>query len=73
MALLEQIDSPLDLKRLQEEGRLVPVTCLAVRDRFVPHGLPEGLLAELGLDASGIARAALRLCGRQSLRVERPA
>ena len=58
---------------LQEEGRLVPVTCLAVPDRFIPHGLPEGLLAELGLDASGIARAALRLCGRQSVRVEQPA
>jgi 1-deoxy-D-xylulose-5-phosphate synthase len=49
---------------LLEAGRPVPLRCLGLADRFVPHGRPEELRRLLELDAPGIARAAARLCGR---------
>ena len=41
-----------------------PVRALAVPDRVVEHGSPAQVLAELGLDAPGIERAARELLGR---------
>ncbi|HOX45033.1 MAG TPA: 1-deoxy-D-xylulose-5-phosphate synthase [Myxococcota bacterium] len=49
---------------LLEAGRPVPLRCLGLPDRFVPHGRPEELRRLLELDGPGIARAAARLCGR---------
>jgi 1-deoxy-D-xylulose-5-phosphate synthase len=49
---------------LARAGSVVPLACLGVEDRFVPHGTPEELRRELGLDGPGIAAAAARLCGR---------
>jgi deoxyxylulose-5-phosphate synthase len=49
------------------------VVNLGVPDRFLPHGSPAGLRAELGLDAGGIARAAARLCQVPALRADRSA
>ncbi len=34
------------------------VAVLGVPDRFIPHGKPDALLASLGLDGAGVARAA---------------
>jgi len=46
------------------EGRVgPPVTVLGVPSRFLPQGKPEAILAELGLDAAGIADAARRAVG----------
>jgi 1-deoxy-D-xylulose-5-phosphate synthase len=42
----------------------VPVVRLGLPDRFVEHGERGELLAELGLDASGIAATCRRLAGR---------
>ncbi|MBM4021364.1 MAG: 1-deoxy-D-xylulose-5-phosphate synthase [Planctomycetes bacterium] len=41
-----------------------PITRLGLPDRFVEHGERGELLAELGLDAAGIAAACRRLAGR---------
>ncbi len=41
-----------------------PIVRLGLPDRFVEHGERAELLAELGLDASGIAAACRRLAGR---------
>lgn len=60
------------LSCLQQEGVLVPVQSLGLPDRFVPQGDRHGLLASLGLDASGIARAARRLLSLPQS-AERPA
>jgi len=49
---------------LLEAGRPVPLRCLGVEDRFMPHGPTEELRRLAGLDAAGIAGAAARLCGR---------
>ncbi len=46
---------------LTEVGVTVPLRRLGVPDRFVEHGSQALLLAELGLDAEGIARAACEL------------
>ncbi len=40
-----------------------PVAVLGVPQRYVPQGKPEAILAELGLDADGIATAARDLFG----------
>ncbi len=48
---------------VQACGNPARVISLGIPDRFVPHGTPAGLRAEMGLDAGGIARAAARLCG----------
>ena len=42
---------------LQRRGIGVPLLALGVPDRFIEHGHREQLLAEIGLDALGIARA----------------
>jgi 1-deoxy-D-xylulose-5-phosphate synthase len=42
---------------LQRRGITVPVLTLGVPDRFIEHGRREQLLAEIGLDDLGIARA----------------
>ncbi|HZM39918.1 MAG TPA: 1-deoxy-D-xylulose-5-phosphate synthase [Acidimicrobiales bacterium] len=44
-------------------GELAPsggprVAVLGVPDRFIPHGKPDAILASLGLDGAGVARAA---------------
>ncbi len=44
------------LEALAEQGVVVPARCLAIPDRLIEHGNPDHLLAELGLDADGIAR-----------------
>jgi 1-deoxy-D-xylulose-5-phosphate synthase len=41
-----------------------PISRLGLPDRFVEHGERGELLAELGLDAAGIAAAGRRLAGR---------
>lgn len=43
-----------------------PIERLGLPDRFVEHGERGELLAELGLDAEGIARACRRLAGRET-------
>lgn len=48
------------LEVLAKRGLQVPVVTLGIDDRIVPHGKPADLLAELGLDASGIASALRR-------------
>jgi 1-deoxy-D-xylulose-5-phosphate synthase len=58
---------------VQAEGLAARVVNLGVPDRFLPHGSPAGLRAELGLDAGGIARAAARLCQVPALRADRSA
>lgn len=45
------------LEALAQRGCKVPVKVLAIEDRVVPHGKPADLIADLGLDASGIAAA----------------
>ena len=45
------------LSVLAQEGVRVPVRTLAVRDEVIEHGSPDEILADLGLDAAGIARA----------------
>jgi 1-deoxy-D-xylulose-5-phosphate synthase len=51
----------LELARL---GLQVPARVLGVPDEVVEHGAPGEILASLGLDADGIARAARELLGR---------
>jgi 1-deoxy-D-xylulose-5-phosphate synthase len=46
------------LSVLAQEGVRVPVRTLAVRDEVIEHGSPDEIIADLGLDAAGIARAA---------------
>jgi deoxyxylulose-5-phosphate synthase len=41
----------------QIEHPLPPVCILGVPSRYIPHGRPDGILAELGLDGPGIATA----------------
>jgi len=52
------------LEALAEAGLQRPTRCLAVPDRLVEHGDPKAILASLGLDAAGIARAVRDLLGR---------
>jgi 1-deoxy-D-xylulose-5-phosphate synthase len=42
---------------MAERGLATPLLLLGLPDRFIDHGEQEELLAELGLDAKGIARA----------------
>ena len=46
------------LEVLSRLGLQVPTKVLGIGDAFVPHGSVAELMAELGLDAQGIARAA---------------
>ena len=44
-------------------GRTEPrVRTLGVPTQYIPHGKPAAILADLGLDASGIAESARSLC-----------
>lgn len=52
------------LELLEAEGRTAKVKRLGFPDRFVPHGNPAAQLAQLGLDAQGIAAAVRALLGR---------
>ena len=45
------------LEALQDAGVARPVMVLGLPDRFVEHGDPVRLMADLGLDATGIARS----------------
>nr|AHF26102.1 deoxyxylulose-5-phosphate synthase [uncultured bacterium Contigcl_1769] len=47
------------LQVLSRRGMSVSARTLGIDDRHVPHGKPEQLLADLGLDAAGIAAAVL--------------
>ncbi len=49
------------LELLAARGLNVPVRVLGLPDAFVPHGDRSALLAEVGLDAAGIADAAVRI------------
>ena len=44
-----------------EQGVAKPMRALGARDEVIEHGSPAEVLAELGLDAGGIERAALEL------------
>jgi len=46
------------LGALAPSGTGPRVAVLGVPDRFIPHGKPDALLASLGLDGAGVARAA---------------
>ncbi len=57
----------LVLQALAEEGALdhgLKVRALTLPDSFIDHGTPDGMLAEAGLDATGIVAAALSALGR---------
>jgi 1-deoxy-D-xylulose-5-phosphate synthase len=49
------------LEALAAADVMVPVRVLAIPDRLIEHGDPAAILAELGLDAAGIAAAAAHL------------
>jgi 1-deoxy-D-xylulose-5-phosphate synthase len=49
------------LEALAAAGVAVPVRVLAIPDRLIEHGDTQAILAELGLDAAGIAAAAFEL------------
>jgi 1-deoxy-D-xylulose-5-phosphate synthase len=51
------------LELLAEAGVHVPVRVLGLPDTFIEHGPPATLLAGFGLDAEGVAGAALELLG----------
>ena len=44
-----------DELRRRSDGGGPEVAVLGVPDRYIPHGKPDEILAELGLDAAGIA------------------
>ena len=48
--------------------RLPPSRCWASRSTYIPHGKPDAILADLGLDADGIA-ATVRAAARRLTRV----
>ena len=52
------------LQTLARHGVQVRAHVLGVPDRIIEHGKPGEILAELGLDAAGIAEAARKLLGR---------
>ncbi len=52
------------LAYLAEQGLTKPIRRLGVRDEVIEHGSPAEVLADLGLDADGIEKAALELLGR---------
>ena len=47
-------------RRARPDGRAV----LGVPVRFIPHGKPDDILADLGLDGPGLAAEARRMLGR---------
>lgn len=42
------------LEYLSSRKRSIPVTCLGIEDVFIPHGTPEELYREQGLDTEGL-------------------
>jgi 1-deoxy-D-xylulose-5-phosphate synthase len=48
---------------LRSQAGSVPVGVLGIPDRYLPHGKPGQILADLGLDAEGAAATARRLLG----------
>ncbi|PZQ16049.1 MAG: 1-deoxy-D-xylulose-5-phosphate synthase [Ancylobacter novellus] len=58
----------LVLHALAASGALdrgLKVRTLTLPDRYVDHGTPDGMIAEVGLDAAGIVAAALSALGRR--------
>jgi 1-deoxy-D-xylulose-5-phosphate synthase len=54
-----------------DEGRQgPPVLVLGIPATFLPHGKPDQILAELGLDAPGIAAATAKALAAQNLSVD---
>jgi 1-deoxy-D-xylulose-5-phosphate synthase len=51
---------------LAAEGISVPIRRLGLPDSFIEHGAQARLLAGFGLDAEGVAAAALELTSQQS-------
>jgi deoxyxylulose-5-phosphate synthase len=47
------------LEEVNRLGALVPVKVLGIPDLFIPHGKTDKLLADLGLDAKGIAASTM--------------
>ncbi len=50
----------------QEKGLIGPVASFAVKDRFVPHGSRQDLLALCGIDAKTVADNIEKMMGRKS-------
>ena len=50
-----------DELRRRSDGGGPKVAVLGVPDRYIPHGKPDVILAQLGLDAAGIAGSARAL------------
>ena len=46
---------------LASDGVMVPIVRMGLPDNFIEHGTQAALLGQLGLDADGIAAAALAL------------
>jgi 1-deoxy-D-xylulose-5-phosphate synthase len=46
--------------KVHEIASSVPVDVLGLPGRFIPQGKPDRILAQLGLDADGIAEAVRR-------------
>ncbi|HTT86326.1 MAG TPA: transketolase C-terminal domain-containing protein, partial [Acidimicrobiales bacterium] len=54
------------------ERPLPPVRTLGVPRRYVPQGKPDGILADLGLDAAGIAGTVVEALGTERHRLHLP-
>jgi 1-deoxy-D-xylulose-5-phosphate synthase len=50
----------LGVGELSEDHVAPPVVVLGVPSEYIPHGKPDQILAELGLDAAGIAAAVVK-------------
>ena len=55
---------------LEESRQAPPVLVLGTPAAFIPHGKPDQILAELGLDAPGIVAAATKALGAARLTVD---
>lgn len=49
---------------LEESRKAPPVLTLGIPTAYIPHGKPERILGQLGLDGSGIAAATAKALGR---------
>ncbi|MCU1374243.1 MAG: hypothetical protein JWO68_1529, partial [Actinomycetia bacterium] len=45
---------------LRESRETPPTVVLGTPSQYIPHGKPDRILADLGLDAAGIAASALK-------------
>ena len=57
------------LEHLQDVGLTTPVLRLGLPDQFIEHGEPGQLLAQFGLDAAGIERAARKRFGAPAVQL----